>query len=74
MRDSCSSGTLPGFPIGLDFVTQVFAICAAHRSVYFLVREPLEGLVEKDCNIMVSNYLVSYLKGFFNLDHADKSE
>ena len=47
-------------PIGLDFATQVFAICAAHRSVYFLAREPLEGLVEKDCNIMVSNYLVSY--------------
>ena len=41
---------------------QVLKTCLAHRSVYFVVREALDGVPEADCNALVSAYVIGQQK------------
>ncbi|CAE7029058.1 unnamed protein product [Symbiodinium sp. KB8] len=53
-----SSSVLESFVVGDLSAEQVLSICLAHRSVYFIVREPLDGVPEADCNALVSAYVI----------------
>ncbi|CAE7775898.1 unnamed protein product [Symbiodinium sp. CCMP2592] len=53
-----SSSVLESFAAGNLSAEQVLSICLAHRSVYFIVREPLDGVPEADCNALVSAYVI----------------